>query len=302
MTRTRTAKQGQGPDGPAVNLRAAGYAQRVSRRPRRPGSGRGPDQPPRPAVARSEPGPGPGMPTASPGRDGGVSVTSVGRALEDVEVIEAQLEPAVLAPPPQRGGEDGVKVTRPEPVVLVRLDPGDQVQPHENVQQDVDRRGGHRDDKDPVRGQQLSQFLGPGRQLGLGHVLDDGQRGGRIERLFRRRRQVNGEEPLHQRYPGERGRRDQLRIDADPLAPVSRNIVPSCVPMSSSRETGGSSRSAIRTRHRCRSWSNQVIWGAGADPLRSGTDDARRVHGRPPEPSNHGVDIPRPPWSRSGPR
>ena len=61
----------------------------------------------------------------------GRRLTSVRQTLEDVQVIEAQLEPAVLAPPPQRGREDGVEVMRLESVVLMGLHPGDQVQAHQ---------------------------------------------------------------------------------------------------------------------------------------------------------------------------
>jgi len=67
-------------------------------------------------------------------------------AFEDVEMVQAQLERAVLGSPPQRSGEDLVKMLHLESVVLVSRHPCDQTEPDEDVQNGVDRRRGHGDD------------------------------------------------------------------------------------------------------------------------------------------------------------
>ena len=103
------------------------------------------------------------------------------RTFEDIEMVEAQLERAVLGLPPQRGREDVIKVAHLESVVLVSFYPCDQIKPHEHVKNGVDRRRWHGNDQQSIGSHQPGNRLSPGWQLAFGHVLDDRQRGDRVE-------------------------------------------------------------------------------------------------------------------------
>ena len=103
------------------------------------------------------------------------------RSFEYVEMVQAQLERAVFGPLPRRSREDVVEVARLESVVLVSLHACDQLEPHEHVENRVDRRRWHGNDQQSVGNHQPGNRLSPDQQLAFGHVLNDRQRSDRVE-------------------------------------------------------------------------------------------------------------------------
>ena len=117
---------------------------------------------------------------------------------------------------PTRPTEDALEVSWLEAVVLVGFHAGNQVQPHEEVQDAVNCRSGHGDDEPAAGFEQVIKCLGPRLKLTLRDVFEDGEGSCGIKGDGGLRRKILREEAAYQGDAGWCGCTfDKLWVDTD---------------------------------------------------------------------------------------